>query len=830
MGKRFYWPVRPCANEQNIIYGECWRFTILTNRLIRIEYSKNGVFEDRASQAVFYRDFPKCEFSLLEEDGIITINTENLILKYKKGEPFSKSTLSIKLIDEPASKWNFGEAFETLGGTAKTLDKINDCVPICNGVCSRFGFSVLDDSKTLLLNDEGWVEPREEGVVDSYFFGYGYAYLDAIKDYYRLTGIPPMLPGYALGNWWSRYYKYTQQEYLELMDRFKSENLPFTVAVIDMDWHIVKIPESSYERDPRFINGWTGYTWNKDLFPDYREFLKELHKRNLKTALNLHPATGICRHEIQYDEMAKAMNVTDGKRIPFDVLSQKFMANYFDILHHPYENDGVDFWWMDWQQGKSYWWIHEENKDGKLKDPREILDPLWMLNHLHILDISRNGKRPMFFSRFSGPGSQRYPIGFSGDTVITWEALKLQPYFTATSSNIGYCWWSHDIGGHMKGYYDPELTVRWMQLGVFSPINRLHSASDDFLHKEPWFFEDKYRTVMCDWLRLRHKLFPYLYTMNYRCHNELQPLVQPMYYSHPKCGSAYEVPNQFWFGSELIVSAITEKCAEIDSLAKADLWLPDGEWYDFFTGIHYSGCGGRKLKIYRTLENYPVFAKAGAIIPLMDFDNGDNSQDPSSNMELIIFPGADNKFDIYEDKGDGYDNETHTLTTITMKYTEKRAEISILSAKGDLSLLPEIRRWRLSLRGFNKECLVKIEIGSEGTLLKKEFCPQTNTLYLDIDLPVSGNITIILEADCISKENYDISELCKDILIRSKLAADEKYRILNNVKRTDISDPHEKLSQLFSSYNEEFHLLGAIRELLILKRDEFALSERYLFN
>lgn len=127
-------------------------------------------------------------------------------------------------------------------------------------------------------------------------------------------------------------------------------------------------------------------------------------------------------------------------------------------------------------------------------------------------------------------------------------------------------------------------------------------------------------------------------------------------------------------------------------------------------------------------------------------------------------------------------------------------------------------------------CGLKHYNGSESTLLKKGFCPQTNTLYLDIDLPVSGNVTIILESDCISRENYDISELCKDILIRSKLAADEKYRILNNVKRTDISDPHEKLSQLFSSYNEEFHLLGAVRELLTLKQDEFALSQRYLFN
>lgn len=214
---------------------------------------------------------------------------------------------------------------------------------------------------------------------------------------------------------------------------------------------------------------------------------------------------------------------------------------------------------MDWQQGTDYWWIHEPNTNGNLKDPREAVDPLWMLNHLHILDICRNGKRPMFFSRFSGPGAHRYPIGFSGDTYITWEALKLQPYFTSTASNIGYCWWSHDIGGHMRGCDEPELLTRWIQLGVFSPINRLHSSANEFLHKEPWYFEAEYRSVMENCLRLRHSLFPYLYTMNYRCHTELEPLIQPMYYSYPKCREAYFSPQQYMFGTELMVCAISEK-------------------------------------------------------------------------------------------------------------------------------------------------------------------------------------------------------------------------------------------------------------------------------
>ena len=98
---------------------------------------------------------------------------------------------------------------------------------------------------------------------------------------------------------------------------------------------------------------------------------------------------------------------------------------------------------------------------------------------------------------------------------MTWESLDFQPYFTSTASNIGYGWWSHDIGGHMLGYRDDELEARWYQYGVFSPINRLHSSNSAFSGKEPWNFSMEVRSTMDDFLRLRHKLVPYLYTMNY---------------------------------------------------------------------------------------------------------------------------------------------------------------------------------------------------------------------------------------------------------------------------------------------------------------------------
>ena len=485
---RFQWKVRPYAPENSTVSGKICRVTVLSSRLLRVEFAPDGHFEDRASQMAFFRDFADAAFTGKMENGVLTVQTEQLLLTCTDGVPFSADTLSIRLLQEPGACWHYGDEINDLGGTARTLDNVDGARPLDRGVCSRWGFSVLDDSNTLLLEDDGWIGVRREGTQDLYFFGFGYDYPAAVKALYQLTGAPPLLPAYALGNWWSRYYAYTQQEYLDLMDRFREEDLPFSVGVVDMDWHVTDIPEALRDPEYELGRGWTGYSWNKKLFPDYKAFLKGLKERNLKTALNLHPAAGTCCHEDMYEEMARANGIDPEtrQRVPLDILSKEHMATYFDILHHPYEEDGVDFWWMDWQQGTDYWWIHEPNPEGQYADPRERMDPLWMLNHLHILDIQRNGKRPMFFSRDAGPGSHRYPVGFSGDTTITWDSLHFQPYFTATASNIGYGWWSHDIGGHMLGEKDDELFLRWVQLGVFSPINRLHSSCQPFVHKEPW--------------------------------------------------------------------------------------------------------------------------------------------------------------------------------------------------------------------------------------------------------------------------------------------------------------------------------------------------------
>ena len=792
---RFLWPNNGKALKENVIAGKKYRFTMLTERLIRMEYDENGVFEDRATQHVFHRDFPASRYTVKEDGGLLTVETDFLVMKYEKEAAFTKDSLSVQLKDAPYTIWHYGDKLSNLKGTVRTLDRGDGAVPLEDGVCSRQGIAIVDDSDCMVL-DGDWVGLRNPET-DVYVFAFGNDYRSAVQELLILTGEPPMLPDYALGNWWSRYHAYTEEEYCDLVKRFEKERLPFSVAVVDMDWHLVDdVPDDSAWDGMNGKLGWTGYSWNKKLFPDYKRFLKFLHDHNLRTTLNLHPAQGVRYFEDMYEDMCKVtgQDPTTKEPVKLNLLNPEFMEHYFDVLHHPYEESGVDFWWMDWQQGKNYWWIHDEKHQ---PSPLEKMDPLWLLNHLHILDINRNGKRPMFFSRYAGVGSQRYPIGFSGDTVINWESLDFQAYFTNTATNVGYVWWSHDIGGHMAGYRDDELATRWVQYGVFSPINRLHSTKNEFTSKEPWKFGREHEQVQGNFLRLRHRMFPYNYSMNYRTATEGLALVEPLYYEYPTRDEAYEFKNQYLFGSQLMVSPITQKSDSVTQMGRVKTWFPEGEWYDAFLGIRYEG--DQVLDVYRFLSEYPVFAKAGAIVPMQQ-DKGNNILGRSDAMELYVFPGADGHFTMFEDCGD-YDRwETGecAFTEFDMKWSEAPV-ITIAPATGDLSILPAKRSYRVALRGWAKDLQVKTDLPFET-----EYDAERNTLYITIDVETAVGATFTIEGETLIADKTAAMTRALNILTRAQ--ADNEWK-RNTYEHFDRGE-----WRMASGANER-HVMSAMQEM-----------------
>lgn len=755
------------AEDAAIIQGEKYRFTVLTEEMIRLEYCEDGKFEDRATQCVIDRKFKVPEYQVIENEESLEIITDKIHLVYNK-QKFTDYGLSVQVrgnISVYHSIWHFGEEATDLRGTARTLDEADGAIELEHGIISRLGYGILDDSRSLVITEDGWVEPRKEDCIDIYFLGYGHEYEHCLKDYYHLTGKTPLLPRYALGNWWSRFYRYNDQEYKALMTRFEKEEIPFSVSVIDMDWHLVDI-------DPKYGSGWTGYTWNKELFPDPKEFMTWLHDHGLKVTLNVHPAGGVQAHEEKYKEMAEAMGRDWEKEEPvnFDVTDQKFLKAYFEYLHHPNEEEGVDFWWLDWQQG------------GLSKIPG--LDPLWMLNHYHYLDSGRRGKRRLTFSRYAGMGSHRYPVGFSGDTIISWESLAFQPYFTANASNVGYGWWSHDIGGHMKGYRDEELSTRWIQFGVFSPIMRLHSSNSAFTGKEPWNYNAVSENIMKRYLKLRHEMIPYLYTMNYHASHDGQPLIRPMYYLEPEQPEAYEVPNEYYFGTELVVCPITEPTDKAAGTACVKAWIPEGKWYDIFSGLKYDG--GRMLELYRSLEDIPVLAKEGAIIPLTDLTEYTNSVENPKELAVKIVPGKNNAFILMEDTGDTCEDKEENWAQTKLEWINEN-EFIIHPANGNLDVIPKCRTWKMEFYGIADVDNLEVTVGGKAIETERIYDEKRHICQVNIpETEVTEQITISFSKGYLLMENNKPAEIF-ELLYQAKIEYEVKEKIYAYMKEGKTS-------------------------------------------
>lgn len=784
---RFRVPLSPLPSDGAVVQGDRFRLTVLADGLVRIEWAEDGVFEDRASTLALHRDLPVPEYRVVEGDEVLEIVTDRFHLTYDRRRP-SANGLKVDArgaISGWHSSWRFGDADASLGGTARTLDMADGRVPLGPGVVARGGISVLDDSASFLFTDDGWVGVRPDGDrFDLYVFAFGHDFAGALAAFYALSGGQPLLPRWALGNWWSRYHRYSADEYLALLDRFDREGVRFSVAVIDMDWHRVdSVP-------PEFGSGWTGYSWERSLFPDPEGFLTALHERGLRITLNVHPADGVRGFEDAYADMARALgrDPEDGLPIAFDITDPAFLEAYFDVLHHRLEDEGVDFWWLDWQQGPY------SRVAG--------IDPLWMLNHFHFLDSGREGRRPLTFSRYAGPGSHRYPVGFSGDTVVSWASLAFQPEFTATASNIGYGWWSHDVGGHLWGTRDDELTLRWVQLGVWSPILRLHSSNNPFLAKEPWAFPAETREAIDEALRLRVRLVPYLHTMNRRAAEEGVPLVLPLYYDAPAEPAAYASPDVFRFGSELVVAPITQPRDAVTLQGDVTAWLPPGTWVDIATAIVHEG--GRSVRLHRDITGVPALLRAGGILPLAAEHETDATANPA-HLEVLVAPGADGAFTLVEDDGTGTAPATVPTVRTALRWDQASGTLHVAAADGPAGIVPETRTWTVTVLGLPAGTALRID-GEER--------PVTDQGSGRVSIAVTRDAT---EAFTVSV-GADPQPATQDVRTRVFAllnAAQHPYEAKAELLRVATADRPvaSRLAEL-QALNPPEHLLAALTELL----------------
>lgn len=672
------------AGENPVILGNV-RFTVINSNLIRIEEkSSTGVFNDNRSLLAVNRSTEFKDFSLSKNENSIQITTANIDLKYiANGKSLEGSNLSADITDGVMiAHWNAGlKNSENLGGPNTTLDGVSTAVPLQDGLLSKNGWYLLDDSKTPVLT-KTWVRSRTKNEMgtDWYLFGYGRNYNAALSALTVLGGEVPMPRAKALGSWYSRYWPYSSDEFKQIVGEFGSHGFPLDVIVQDMDWQTGK------DLHP---NKWTGFTYDRKLTPDPVGFNDWLHQNGLATTLNLHPAGmikdpnhagkylpsgGVGPFEENYVPFMKALGVDpkSKKIIPFDAGNEKYMRAFLANILDPLKKQGPDWWWLDWQQ---------EYFTPSIPDLRNLS---W-LNVLLYENTSQNGIRGQSFSRWGGWGDHRHSIHFSGDAYTYWSALEFEVPFTAVSGNAGLFFWTHDIGGHMGPKID-EAFARWIQFGAFSAALRLHSnrAAAD---RRPWEYPPEVESSAKVSYNLRSKLFPYLYTSVWESHLKSIPLLRPMYYAYPNADEAYQNPQQYLFGENLLVAPIVSPGSGPKKVSSQIVWFPQGTWFNLITGEEFSG-NMRRL-ISGDLDEIPVFLKAGVPLVMQPVSKRMGSEQ-TAEVHVRVYPGSLNQTStatLYEDDREtqDYRNNGYATTKINATTGWDFLNISIEGAKGNFS-------------------------------------------------------------------------------------------------------------------------------------------------
>ena len=750
----------PKADSRAIVINGNARFTVLTPEMIRIEYSDKGIFEDRATFSILNRKLDVPQFTTSEDASFLYIETAKVRLKYRKGTnpvtlPASSANLSVTLNHNGREVlWYPGKPDPVnLKGTCRTLDGSNGSnkkSELENGLVSRSGWAVIEDSWTSARPDgsrsfafepdqtvgyDWWAQRKDPHALDIYFLGYGNNYKKALYDFTQVAGKIPLPPAYVFGYWYSKYSSYSADDYRNIMSSLKSNDIHTDVLILDMDWHW---NGNDYSMSAG-RGGWTGWSWNTNLIPDPVGLLKEIHGNNLKTALNLHPADGINSTESPefFEEMNEYLRGkydvkgSSDKTIPWYLDYPDFTNAFFSTIIREHEKEGVDFWWLDWQQ--------------HLTSPyTNGMGQTFWCNHVFFNDMAKNrpDHRPLIFHRWGGIGSHRYQIGFSGDACINFPTLAFQPYFTATASNVGYGYWGHDLGGHAitdeKIVNDPELLLRWLQFGAFSPIFRTHATNDSRIERQIWKFPNfpDLREVV----NLRYSLFPYIYTMARQTYETGISLCHPLYYEYPDAEEAYKFEDEYFFGNDILVSPIVE--AAKDGVSTKTIWFPEGNWWSAATNELIEGPCTLSMNFSKT--DIPYFYREGSIVPLNPASVKNVTEHPR-HLVLNVIAGKNGEASLYEDDGDNPDYATvYATTALAQTKSGNTTTLTISPRQGNVSSLPASRSY--TVRAFNTNTPVAVKVNGHAVT---DFTYDADTKCTTVEVPLT---------DCASTATIEIEE------------------------------------------------------------------------
>ncbi len=726
------------------------RFQVVTPSLIRMEYAADGRFEDEPSMTVPDRSVggrgAAPRFTTTVEGAWRVIRTKRVELRWRRGQDFGPASLVLSFRDGADTRQVSplpGAEHSYLGGWTRGLDLSSGREPLNPGILTREGWSVVDDSETVLLVDEGpgfRVRPSRDGAYrDWYVFAYGHQLRRALRDLRVLTGPAPLLPRNAFGVWFSKYFAYTEAEFRALVARFEQEGVPLDTLSLDTDFKRQNDPVGSaiatnVVGQPGRAFAWNGWDWNRDLFADPDAFVSWAHRRQIALIANIHPS--ISSNDPQFevaDETAGGLAAsqdcrpiqadTTGTCHVFDWTDERQLEAYF-ALHDGFAATGIDAFWLDWCCEA------EGAADAPGLSPDTWINSQYAAYHRGLgtrwpapsrigasyANDGSYGDRRVANGGVGALAEHRSAVHFTGDTCATWEMLAFQAELTAAEASIGMPYVTHDIGSfngepqagqcnavlaaQARAPVSDDLYVRWLQLGAFQPLDRLHSNHGERL---PWEYDGRTRRAATEALRLRGRLVPYTYTAARRSVDTGLPMAGPLYLRWPRQRAAYRNPTQFTFGPDLVVAPVTSPGRR----ATVRLWVPPGDWVERVSGRRFSGPGREKVTV--GLGRVPVLVRAGAVLP--GHRSGARAGvAPSKRIVLTAYPGRRGRGQLYDDAGAGfgYERGAFTRTAFTQKRRAGAVTVRIGRARGDFAQALRSRTWEVRVRGVDRPRRVQV--------------------------------------------------------------------------------------------------------------------------
>lgn len=499
------------------------------------------------------------------------------------------------------------------------------------GILSRSGYFFLNDSGGAVLDSDGFpVDRGRPGYQDWYFFVYGSSYLQALEDFRRLTGPAPVPTHRSLGIVFSRWPAFREEEIHAMAARFREEGYPMSTLVMDMEWH---------------KEGWGHWEFNPEVIPDSARFFGLCRELGLEVVFNDHPLD-VRNDDVHFADYLKAAGPGvavsereyNGKQVKMavvDITDKNQNRAFLEVCSKPILEAGLDYWWNDGSRGQM-----------------AVTAGQLVANKTFFEASERGGLRGMLFARYGGLGSHRYGAFFTGDANSDWHVLRLQCEFNIRAAGVGLSHISHDIGGFMvpraevrqtregTELIDLERYVRWLQFGVMGPVLRFHSAPSCG-SRLPYDYDGEAGGACRKWLRIRHALLPYIYTAAHEFRRTGIPITRGLFLTEPDNPAAYRF-DQYFFGPDLLVAPMLESSSE------RRLHLPAGSWFKF--GTSQAVEGGGEISVRVPLADFPVYVRAGSILPMRDPD-GDIHSGHIGDLTLEVYPGAPAEAFLVEDDG-----------------------------------------------------------------------------------------------------------------------------------------------------------------------------------